>query len=55
MDTTQERNGVIIYIAAKSKQFAIYGDKGINDKVANDFGTQQKTLCSIILKMEKIN
>ena len=37
MDTTQLRNGVIIYVAVKSRQFAIYGDKGINDKVADDF------------------
>lgn len=44
MDTTLERNGVIIYIAAKSKQFAIYGDKGINDKVANDFWNSTKDI-----------
>ncbi|WP_309613620.1 TPM domain-containing protein [Flavobacterium sp.] len=37
MENTQERNGVIIYVAVKSKQFAIYGDKGINEKVADDF------------------
>jgi uncharacterized membrane protein len=37
MENTQERNGVIIYIAIKSKQFAIYGDKGINEKVPADF------------------
>jgi uncharacterized membrane protein len=37
MDATQLRNGVIIYVAVKSKQFAIYGDKGINDKVGDDF------------------
>lgn len=37
MDATQLRNGVIIYVAVNSKQFAIYGDKGINDKVADDF------------------
>ena len=37
MDTTQLRNGVIIYVAVKSKKFAIYGDKGINDKVDVDF------------------
>ena len=29
MENTQERNGVIIYVAVKSKHFAIYGDKGI--------------------------
>ena len=37
MDTTQLRNGVIIYVAVKSRKFAIYGDKGINDKVNDDF------------------
>jgi uncharacterized membrane protein len=37
MDTTQLRNGVIIYVAVKSRQFAIYGDKGINEKVSDDF------------------
>ncbi len=37
MDNTKDRNGVIIYVAVKSKQFAIYGDKGINEKVADDF------------------
>lgn len=37
MENTQERNGVIIYVAVKSHQFAIYGDKGINDKVSDDF------------------
>lgn len=37
MDQTQQRNGVIIYVAVKSKQFAIYGDQGINDVVAADF------------------
>lgn len=37
MENTQERNGVIIYVAVKSHQFAIYGDQGINDKVADDF------------------
>ncbi len=44
MDTTHERNGVIIYIAAKSKQFAIYGDKGINDKVADGFWNSTKDI-----------
>jgi uncharacterized membrane protein len=37
MEQTQDRNGVIIYVAVKSKQFAIYGDKGINEKVGHDF------------------
>lgn len=37
MNETKLRNGVIIYVAVKSKQFAIYGDQGINDKVSDDF------------------
>ncbi len=37
MENTVERNGVIIYVAVKSHQFAIYGDKGINEKVSDDF------------------
>lgn len=37
MDNTQQRNGVIIYVAVESHQFAIYGDKGINEKVDDDF------------------
>ncbi len=44
MENTQERNGVIIYVAVKSKQFAIYGDKGINEKVAEDFWDCTKVL-----------
>ncbi|MEO5777796.1 MAG: TPM domain-containing protein [Flavobacterium sp.] len=42
MENTQERNGVIIYVAVKSKQFAIYGDKGINEKVGVDFWNSTK-------------
>ncbi len=44
MDETQLRNGVIIYVAVKSKQFAIYGDKGINDKVSKDFWNSTKDI-----------
>lgn len=42
MDQTQLRNGVIIYVAVNSKQFAIYGDKGINDVVSDDFWNSTK-------------
>lgn len=42
MEKTKERNGVIIYVAVKSKHFAIYGDKGINEKVADDFWNSTK-------------
>ncbi|WP_333600654.1 TPM domain-containing protein [Flavobacterium sp.] len=44
MENTQERNGVVIYVAVKSKQFAIYGDKGINEKVDNTFWDSTKDI-----------
>jgi len=37
MDTTIQRNGVLIYIAVEDHQFAIYGDQGINDVVVTNF------------------
>ena len=37
MDKTKDSNGVLIYVAVKDKHFVIYGDKGINEKVAADF------------------
>jgi len=37
MFQTKERNGVLIYIAFKSRKFAIIGDSGINAKVPVDF------------------
>jgi len=40
MHKTDMRNGVLIYLAIDSKVFAIYGDKGINDRVPADFWKQ---------------
>ncbi len=37
MDNTKLRNGVLIYVAVADKTFAIYGDKGINTVVADNF------------------
>ncbi|MEE9362740.1 MAG: TPM domain-containing protein [Cellulophaga sp.] len=37
MDNTKQENGVLFYIAVRDKKFAIYGDKGINSIVADDF------------------
>jgi len=34
---TKERNGVLIYVALKTKKLAIYGDVGIYEKVGKDF------------------
>jgi uncharacterized membrane protein len=37
MERTEHRNGVIIYIAAKDKQLAIFGDEGIHLKLGEAF------------------
>lgn len=37
MHKTKERNGVLIYLAVKSRQFVIIGDAGINSKVGQNF------------------
>lgn len=37
MDATAEQNGVLIYLAHEDHQFAILGDRGINEIVPTDF------------------
>ncbi|OPZ99155.1 MAG: hypothetical protein BWY70_01046 [Bacteroidetes bacterium ADurb.Bin408] len=37
MHKTKDRNGVLIYLAIKSRQFVIIGDAGINSKVGQNF------------------
>lgn len=37
MTKTASRNGVLILVSIKNKKFAILGDKGINEKVPEDF------------------
>ncbi|MCB8999770.1 MAG: TPM domain-containing protein, partial [Bacteroidales bacterium] len=42
MHKTAERNGVLFYLAVKSRKFAILGDAGINAKVPSNFWDQIK-------------
>ena len=41
---TEQRNGVLFYLAVKNKAFAILGDAGINEKVHDDFWEETKSL-----------
>jgi len=41
MEKTAARNAVLVYIALKSRQLAIYGDKGIHEKVGEAFWNEQ--------------
>ncbi len=42
MDNTKQQNGVLIYVAVEDRDFVIYGDKGINEAVSNDFWESTK-------------
>lgn len=37
MENTARRNGVLFFVAHKSRRFAVLGDKGINDVVPDNF------------------
>ncbi|QLE01724.1 TPM domain-containing protein [Galbibacter sp. BG1] len=44
MDNTKEENGVLIYVATEDKTFAIYGDKGIDKAVPENFWDSTKDI-----------
>lgn len=37
MQKTEQRNGVLFYLAVEDRKLAILGDSGINERVASDF------------------
>jgi uncharacterized membrane protein len=37
MERTDDRNGVLVYVAIKDRQLAIFGDEGIHNRVGKDF------------------
>ncbi|MEN0002830.1 MAG: TPM domain-containing protein [Bacteroidota bacterium] len=44
MNETAQRNGVLIFIAPSRKEFAIVGDKGINEVVPENFWEAERDL-----------
>jgi len=50
MHKTELRNGVLFYLAVKDHKFAILGDAGINQKVADDFWESTKEVVLAKLK-----
>ena len=41
MDKTADRNGVLLYIAMKDHQLAVFGDEGIHQKVGTAFWNEE--------------
>ena len=46
MHKTKLKNGVLFYVASEDRKFTIIGDKGINEKVPEDFWNQIKDYMS---------
>lgn len=44
MHKTEARNGVLIFIAPEQRKLAIVGDKGINEKVPEDFWSEERDI-----------
>jgi len=51
MDQTSNRNAVLIYVAVKSRQLAIFGDRGIHEKVGEEFW--KKEVIHILSQFQK--
>ena len=47
MEQTAQRNGVLFYVAVGAKQFAIYGDEGINKAVPEGFWEEVKPVLGV--------
>jgi uncharacterized membrane protein len=41
MDGTHQRNAVLVYVAMKDRQLALFGDKGIHEKVGDAFWNEK--------------
>ena len=52
MHATEQRNGVLIYLASKDHKFAIIGDKGINEKVGESFWNDVKSMMQAKFKQQ---
>jgi uncharacterized membrane protein len=43
MDQTSAKNGVLVYVAVKDRQLALFGDRGIHEKVGDEYWKEKTT------------
>ena len=55
MQRTEQRNGVLFYMAVSDQRFAIIGDRGINSKVPDDFWMHIKDHMATLFKEGRIS
>lgn len=53
MHATELKNGVLFYVAYDSHKFAILGDKGIHEKVSQQFWDEEKELLLVHFKQDR--
>ena len=53
MEKTDDHNGVLIYVALKDRQLAVYGDEGIHARVGKEFW--QKAVNEMLQQFNKAN
>ncbi len=53
MYKTDDRNAVLVYVALKDKQLAVFGDTGIHQKVGNEFWN--KSIAEMLQHFNKEN
>src|SRR5687767_15565286 len=44
MDMTKDRNGVLVYVAMRDHQYAVFADQGIHEKVGQEFWNREVEL-----------
>lgn len=52
MDETHDRNGVLVYVAMRDHQFAIFADEGIYKAMGKDYWNQEASLMLQSFKRE---
>lgn len=53
MDKTEQRNAVLVYVAMKDRQLAVFGDEGIHNKVGTEYWN--KVVSEMLLSFNKEN